>query len=305
MKKNSFFYDIYVYEKFKNICTAIDWLLMDNKFKCEWNKKKLGNKFTNKIKKMPKMRNDSIIRGKVDSTHSVEDKIIIEMIETSVPIYENILKHIRNGIAHGSSKAIKINNTAYIEILDYNSNRTKQTAFIHMPLLHLNIIYKEYEKLIISEKPKQKEGEFFQKIKNNENIIGIILTIDLLFDEQKFDNKWNASCTKKLTRRLKELINTNDKFQIKEALGVYESNDDKNAKNMLRHMRNGIAHGRAKIFKKRGKYFVEIYDIYKGKQTAYIVVELDNFLKIYGSFENIEKEYKENKKHEEVKYAFN
>ena len=70
----------------------------------------------------------------------------VKMVDSSKPVGECFVRHIRNGIAHGRTKIIKQNENIIFEIYDYKISNTvkKQTAYIKMPIRELINIYELY-----------------------------------------------------------------------------------------------------------------------------------------------------------------
>lgn len=61
---------------------------------------------------------------------------------------ESLLKHIRNGIAHGNCELFFPGRTPFIEIKDFtDETRRHQTAYIYMPLENLKTIVSIYKQL--------------------------------------------------------------------------------------------------------------------------------------------------------------
>lgn len=64
------------------------------------------------------------------------------------------------------------------------------------------------------------------------------------------------------------------------------------ARDLLRHIRNGIAHGNATVFCRDGEYYFEIIDfnLNRGLHTAYILFPVDYLMSIYNIYWSIQKE---------------
>ena len=60
----------------------------------------------------------------------------------------DLIRHIRNGIAHGESTVCNVDSELYIEVIDY-SDKTKspekQTAYLFIPLSYVTQFYKLYD----------------------------------------------------------------------------------------------------------------------------------------------------------------
>ena len=64
------------------------------------------------------------------------------------------------------------------------------------------------------------------------------------------------------------------------------------ARDLLRHIRNGIAHGNATVFCRDGEYYFEIIDfnLNRDLHTAYILFPVDYLMSIYNIYWSIQKE---------------
>ncbi|MBK5253001.1 MAG: hypothetical protein JJE03_00790 [Peptostreptococcaceae bacterium] len=118
---------------------TIDWIFNDNKFEnYKWKKKGVNKvaRYTNKIKKLDYIKKDNFIIKKaneINTTTAKDLNLYIEM-NSGNSIARDLLRHIRNGIAHGNA-SIRNN---YLEIKDYKDDKhTQQTAYIWIPLDYL------------------------------------------------------------------------------------------------------------------------------------------------------------------------
>ena len=145
---NHFFKNL-VHEKLiVSWASILDWLLSEHRFAKEngWTKD-LVNRFTKRIKKLPHIGSDNFVYDSIKNLHfptkSTQDNSIKLLIGKKVSIGRDLVRHIRNGIAHGNCTLKKIKGTLYIEILDYNSKGT-QTAYIFLPIEYISMICEIY-----------------------------------------------------------------------------------------------------------------------------------------------------------------
>ena len=135
----------------------LDWLF-DDKFK-NWTKGQIGC-FTKQVKKLPKIGKKTYQAGSVKNLvfpkTMDEHKLLKIIISKTGSEGRDIVRHIRNGIAHGRTRIYKPNGILHIEITDYkDESRKKQTAYIYMPLNYINEILKIYKSI---EKTVKKES---------------------------------------------------------------------------------------------------------------------------------------------------
>lgn len=153
----------------------LDWIFNDERFDNNgWNSSYIGL-FAKKIQKIEKI-SENFQHGSIKNLNFP----ILNIDKTSIKTYvifaddngigRSIIKHIRNGIAHGMTRYIKTKNELYIEIKDYSDDKkTKQTAYIYFPMrniIDIYNVYKEVEKSINNNRPRgrkeknQKRKEF-------------------------------------------------------------------------------------------------------------------------------------------------
>ena len=126
--------------------------------------------------------------------------------------------------------------------------------------------------------------------------------LDWFFNDNKFDN-WSSQQVGKLTKRIKRMDGINEdtyKYtsikninfpkrrpnDVKVLLGKSESV----SRDFIRHIRNGIAHGKTKIIRKNAKLWVEIKDNNTKKQpTAYLFMPIQYIYDIHEYFTEIDK----------------
>lgn len=168
----NFFHKLFSENIVEEWTLALDWIFDDNKFSKDnnWNRGYTGS-FTSKVKKLKYLSNDEkrVKYGKINYTDL--DKKIKENKNKCYPYLifngqncfaKDLIRHIRNGIAHGHSSISKVRDELYIEIMDYKSDSLKlQTAYIYIPLsyiLEFNRIYNNINKSIMNTKPKDRKA---------------------------------------------------------------------------------------------------------------------------------------------------
>lgn len=135
--------------------------------------------------------------------------------------------------------------------------------------------------------------------------------LDWLFDENKFDKAkgWTSGYVGSLTKKIRKLskFSKGNNYRYGSAMSLSFSNIDlkksesnievafsKNeseAKDLIKHIRNGIAHGRTNCFNYKGELFIEVKDFSDKslkKQTAYICFPISYIGKIYKLYLDVE-----------------
>ena len=168
---SNFFKDLLYKNLIHEWTPILDWLFDDSKFdKKIWSSGFVGS-FTKKVKKLDHIRKDNYEYCKRDeiifpTKFDKNDPVKIKMVAGNGEA-RDIIRHIRNGVAHGQSKLLTGKEITYIEIIDYNKNR-EQTAYISLPIEHIGLIYKFYLEI---EKNIAKNNEKSKKVhKNNDKI---------------------------------------------------------------------------------------------------------------------------------------
>ena len=131
--------------------SILDWLFDDNRFPKEknWNKNKVGL-FTKRVKKIDGISNDNFQHKSQQSINFPKHSNGRKSLKISIILAKqnsagrDLIQHIRNGIAHGNTKIHKKKENIYIEIIDYNSNKKSQTAYINMRIDYISQIHKIY-----------------------------------------------------------------------------------------------------------------------------------------------------------------
>lgn len=138
----------------------LDWLLDENKFSPQkrWTPQKVGL-FTKSVKRQLSVKDANYkydsVKNLCFKTTSNENTMIFSRSESEG---RDIVRHIRNGIAHGRCEIRKSRNVLFIQIKDYNRTGD-QTAYMYIPLDSIRTIhkiYKEKEKNNVYSKTKKK-----------------------------------------------------------------------------------------------------------------------------------------------------
>ncbi len=141
-------------QNYNDVAKFIDWLVDDDKFDIKfWNKRK-SLEYTKRIKQL---------RGFVEKHYEHGGQKDINYPKRSLnhfaiymqnddSVCKDLIRHIRNGFAHGNIKLKTITNIQFMEICDYGkSNRTDkpsgQTAYILAPTEFIFNLYDEYIKV--------------------------------------------------------------------------------------------------------------------------------------------------------------
>lgn len=151
-------------------------------------------------------------------------------------------------------------------------------------------------------------GKLFANLANNHLLSDWAETLDWLLDDKRFSREkgWNRGRVSKYTKSVKKLFNAdaNKKNFVCANLAdldistgrrpmypfVMMTNDGSIGKSLVRHIRNGIAHGNANIIKKGGETLIKIDDYNsKAKQTAHICIPLLYIPKMAAIYNEIEK----------------
>ena len=140
--------------------SILDWLFDDMKFSKErnWNSGYITS-YTKKLKKL-KYLSDKDKRVVYDRLKNVKfpnqckkqrrkrSPYIIMLIGDSFA--RDLIRHIRNRIAHGESVIMKVGDMLYVEIIDYSNHskrENEQTAYLFLPLSYINDFFKTYDEI--------------------------------------------------------------------------------------------------------------------------------------------------------------
>lgn len=118
---------------------------------------------------------------------------------------------------------------------------------------------------------------------------------DWIFVEEKF-NGWDKSKKDEFTKRIKTIngFDKNSYFlkasnmpQKANKFTIYMSVSNGQAISLVKHIRNSIAHGRARYRKIRSVDYIEMRDFYHNKPTAYILIPTSFLLSIKEQYDEL------------------
>lgn len=153
--------------------STLDWLFNDDRFSSikGWDKAKVC-RFTKQVKKLAGFTKESFLCCRLDTIAfpNAENPPRIANIPTILmgtgeAEGRALVRHIRNGIAHGNSRCFKIKKELYIEIIDYGKaesakiTKTNQTAYICIPLNYIPQIYNIYSAIERAEDYNRSRGK--------------------------------------------------------------------------------------------------------------------------------------------------
>jgi hypothetical protein len=139
---------------FKEYADALDWILCDGKFdKSIWDNKNRVQAFTKAIHHLNGFSDSSLI---YDAKKNIVFPARGSYKKHTVPVLymakgeseaRDLVRHIRNGIAHGNIEIYEVDGRLTAEIIDFGKeeNQTSgQTAYLLIPLEYLNDIFTVY-----------------------------------------------------------------------------------------------------------------------------------------------------------------
>ena len=108
-------------------------------------------------------------------------------------------------------------------------------------------------------------GNLFQQMEKEGILKDWVGCVDMLFTERYMDyhKEWNKGYSSSLAKSMKKEINIAmecDDFTKCREDHILMRDKNRLAHNFFRHLRNGIAHGRADIMNKKGKLFLMLSD---------------------------------------------
>ena len=127
--------------------------------------------------------------------------------------------------------------------------------------------------------------------------------LDWIFDDDKFD-RWSPQMLGKLTKKVKKLQGIgkeNYKYNSvknlvfpkrisRKGIKIIIGKKDGEARDWIRHIRNGIAHGKTRVDSNAGVLWIEIKDFKNDKdntQTAYYYMPTEYIVSIYKLYREI------------------
>lgn len=142
-------------KEFSHYAETLDWLLSDNKFsKSIWDQQKV-QQLTKSIYKIKGFSRDRLIYGSKKTLifpkrgEYLNHQSFTFYVARGESIAKDLIRHIRNGIAHGNITLHDIKGNLIVELLDFGKESKQsdgQTAYMVFPLYFLNDLYSLYRK---------------------------------------------------------------------------------------------------------------------------------------------------------------
>lgn len=129
----------------------LDWLFDDKRFQGDCWDQTAKATFTKRIRGLEGMgigafnRKSKSLRYPVFASKRNRKKKPLAVISSSGSLGVDLVRHIRNGLAHGSAEIYTANALDFIEVKDFS--RKGQTAYIAVPLSYLFRIYRIYKEI--------------------------------------------------------------------------------------------------------------------------------------------------------------
>ncbi len=134
-----------------NAPAILDWLFDDKKFESKHWTRGAKRKLTNQIRELYECPS-SIFARKTGGNGYPEirskrnrKRQPYAIFSSSGSLGQDFIRHIRNGIAHGQAEFYKVKEADYIQIIDKGAKG--QSAFIAMPISHLERIYQIHQEI--------------------------------------------------------------------------------------------------------------------------------------------------------------
>lgn len=161
-------------------------------------------------------------------------------------------------------------------------------------------------------------AKFFSTLKDADLISDWATILDWLLDEDRFSTTkgWSKGVIGNFTKNVKKSLSLSSEkgnyackalkdLTFPDALSpddkattiVMMGTGDSEGRNIIRHIRNGIAHGKVRCFNQQGEFWIEITDYGQAesgsktsfRQTAYILISSANIFAIHKIYSDIEK----------------
>lgn len=144
---SNFFGLLHEKKKLGQYCEVLDWLFDESLRFANW-KSKYTTNFTKKIKKLfcncSKFDTKETIDIAYEKQHCPSNNYVIMKSGSSEG--KEIVRHIRNSIAHGNVKIISLPRQTNMEMIDKKKDGKTITFYSIIDLKTLNCIYQEYRK---------------------------------------------------------------------------------------------------------------------------------------------------------------
>ena len=147
-------------------------------------------------------------------------------------------------------------------------------------------------------------SKLFVNLVNNGLINSWASLLDWFFDDEKFD-EWTPNQLGRYIKKLKKLPGLGEnsykydaiknlsfpKRLIKRKIKFLSGRHGGEAKDWVRHIRNGIAHGKTRIIRETDELWIEIKDYNKsGYQTAYMYFPMSLIFRTFEIYKEIDKQ---------------
>lgn len=149
-----FFKALYEYNLYSKYAEILDWLLSDGKFDSSiWDNKNKVQAFTKAFYKFDGFTKDHSFHASMKNlafpcAGSYDKQPVPTIYMSAGESYaRDLLRHIRNGIAHGKAEVYAVKTELLIELLDFgkeSSQENGQTAYMVLPLEYIEKIYELY-----------------------------------------------------------------------------------------------------------------------------------------------------------------
>lgn len=139
------------YQQIEKWVPLLDWLLSNERFSEQkgWDSNKKRT-FTTRIKKLSGISKETWrVEPAKKAVWAFDKTDCVQIVMNSDSSEgESFIRHVRNGIAHGSVRILNRQSTLYLDIEDYKDDKhQKQTAHIWMPIDFLFDVYHLYEEV--------------------------------------------------------------------------------------------------------------------------------------------------------------
>lgn len=147
-------------------------------------------------------------------------------------------------------------------------------------------------------------SKLFVNLVNNGLIDSWASLLDWFFDDEKFDG-WTPYMLRRYIKRLKKLPGIGENSYTYGAvkklsfpkrltsmkIKVLSGQNSGEAKDWVRHIRNGIAHGKTRLIKESDELWIEIKDYNKsGDQTAYMYFPISYIFRTFETHKELDKQ---------------
>lgn len=164
----NFFCDLVDCNLIKEWAEILDWLFDENRFSKEqgWSSGYVG-KFTKKVNCLPMMSNNKKVSAlkNLEFPKKTTSNLVMVIMGKSGSEGKDIVRHIRNGVAHGHVRIKNCKSQLWIEIEDFNRNK-QQTAYLFFPIDYIKKIHQIYCEI---EKSKNNDRNNFKSSKRKSN----------------------------------------------------------------------------------------------------------------------------------------